>query len=290
MKAVAEVFQGSRKSAAPRTRWQVWYDPPAPKLRFAVAARQNLTMQMTGKVSGLRTNILADSGASDVFVSLEFAKRAGLLVSSAGKHTQVTLGDDSPAVEVSGTCTVPLRAQGYRGKVKAFVLGEMLEVFDLILGDNWLRDQGALMDFRLKRILLRQNGHSIALQCSASLAEASSSKVQSKVISALQTKRMLRKATTPGDHIFLVHVTQVNEGQDSMQNRSMDQRDWDNDPLLIPKPVLQATIERYMDVLPAWTPPDRGIGHTIPLIPGAGRPPSRPLYRLSALEMAEVER
>ena len=43
----------------------------------------------------------------------------------------------------------------------------------------------------------------------------------------------------------------------------------------------------FPDTLPDNEPPDRGIGHPIPLKPGA-RPMSRPLYRMSPLELEEV--
>jgi hypothetical protein len=44
----------------------------------------------------------------------------------------------------------------------------------------------------------------------------------------------------------------------------------------------------FQDV-PVGLPPDRGIGHTIPLEPGA-KPPFKPIYRLSPSEQEEAKR
>ena len=63
-------------------------------------------------------------------------------------------------------------------------------------------------------------------------------------------------------------------------------------PGLIPEAKMQAIKQRFttvlVDELPAGLPPDRGVGHTIPLEAGA-RPPYRSSRRLSPLEHAEVE-
>ena len=87
----SKLFGGARQEVGERWEWEVWFDPPSPRLRFAVAARQKLTMQMVCSVSGCKGMALADSGASDVFVSRLFAEHAGLRFKSA-HATEVTLG------------------------------------------------------------------------------------------------------------------------------------------------------------------------------------------------------
>lgn len=44
-----------------------------------------------------------------------------------------------------------------------------------------------------------------------------------------------------------------------------------------------------MSQLPDGLPPERGVGHTIPQLPGS-KPVYGPLYRLSPAEKVEVER
>ena len=56
-------------------------------------------------------------------------------------------------------------------------------------------------------------------------------------------------------------------------------------------PAVEALLEEYADVfreIPGL-PPMRPVDHTIPLVPGA-TPVSRPMYRLSPLELDEVKR
>ena len=63
-------------------------------------------------------------------------------------------------------------------------------------------------------------------------------------------------------------------------------------PDLIPESRMEEIKQRFstvlVDELPAGLPPDRGVGHTIPLKEGA-KPPYRSSRRLSPLEHAEVE-
>ena len=57
------------------------------------------------------------------------------------------------------------------------------------------------------------------------------------------------------------------------------------------KPVLHPVVESFADVfakLPPGLPPDRGVGHTINT--GDSSPVSKPMYRLTPQEKAEVER
>ena len=61
-------------------------------------------------------------------------------------------------------------------------------------------------------------------------------------------------------------------------------------PGLVPQHELDAILLKFKAVfheIPPGLPPDRGVSHTIPLIPGAGTP-CRPMYRLSPAELVEV--
>ncbi|GIL62198.1 hypothetical protein Vafri_16333, partial [Volvox africanus] len=56
-------------------------------------------------------------------------------------------------------------------------------------------------------------------------------------------------------------------------------------------PEVEALLQGYADVFRdvPGLPPMRPVDHTIPLVPGA-QPVSRPMYRLSPLELDEVKR
>ena len=65
-----------------------------------------------------------------------------------------------------------------------------------------------------------------------------------------------------------------------------------SDDTLVSEAKLQELLGRFEDVfkeIPAGLPPDRGVGHSVPLEPGH-RPPYRPVYRLSPAEKEEVKR
>lgn len=53
-------------------------------------------------------------------------------------------------------------------------------------------------------------------------------------------------------------------------------------------PILEQYKDVYPPELPSGLPPHRNISHPIPLEPGA-RPMSRPMYRLSPKELADME-
>jgi len=56
----------------------------------------------------------------------------------------------------------------------------------------------------------------------------------------------------------------------------------------------QRALSEYRDVfpeqLPAGLPPKREVDHKIELVPEAGKPPSRPLGRMSAVELEELKK
>ncbi|KAJ9524294.1 hypothetical protein QJQ45_008499, partial [Haematococcus lacustris] len=61
---------------------------------------------------------------------------------------------------------------------------------------------------------------------------------------------------------------------------------------LLSESELRGLLDRHKGVfndIPAGLPPSRGVGHTIPLEPGA-KPPFKGMYRLSPLEYAEVKK
>ena len=65
-----------------------------------------------------------------------------------------------------------------------------------------------------------------------------------------------------------------------------------DDPALMSKYKLQIILDKHKKAFQPITeglPPDRDVGHTIPLEPGQ-KPPFKQPYRLSPVELAEVEK
>ena len=87
----------------------------------------------------------------------------------------------------------------------------------------------------------------------------------------MQVKRALRR----GDEILMIQLSELKFDLD----KPADAR-------------LRALLNEFEDVfppeLPSGLPPARGVGHSIPIEPGAP-PPFRPMYRLSPVELQEVK-
>jgi hypothetical protein len=175
----------------------------------------------------------------------------------------------------------------------------LTDQFDVILGDAWLLRHKAYLDYDTKSCVLRKHGKRVVIQ---NKQPASQPVARSPVLSAMQFKREIKRATHTDQKLFVVHVTQA--VADSVQSevaaelhavQSGDGSVGQVAPELVPTDVMQSLLTEYADCfpdqLPDGLPPERDIGHTIPLVPGAeSAPPFKPMYRLSPLELAEIKR
>ncbi len=97
-----------------------------------------------------------------------------------------------------------------------------------------------------------------------------------------------------GDRAFLVTVTVAKEAAGAADSKApvcANVSVTSETPELIPENVMDAIRTRFASVLveelPAGMPPDRDVGHAIPLEEGS-RPTHRPPRRVSPLENEEV--
>jgi hypothetical protein len=172
-------------------------------------------------------------------------------------------------------------------------------VFDLVLGNSWLQAHSAVLNFRRRCVELHTGGRFVVMRPDAvadsTTVHALSTKPQSRVLSAVQMRRQVRRAGRAQDLLFSVHVragTDASSSKGEVQSPPGEDRTGGK-VRLVPDQQLAALLAEYAYVMPDGLPGgtvDRGIGHTIPLVPGLHKPPSRPLYRLSPLELAEVKR
>ena len=272
------------------TRWAAWWDKPKPQLRVNAVTRAGLTMQFTGQAAGMQVHMLADTGASDVFVTRALLLRAGVKEFALKQAESVQVGDGS-AAQCQGMCVLPIRIKGYQAKVKAYVLDTTVDGFDLVLGESWLKPNGVVLDYARKTMVFKQGSKMHVLRAHAGPG-SSQAQPTHRLLSAMQMKRELRKATRRGDRVFLASLTRTEEPEPGPISTAPDQPSVAPDGLMEPEKV-QALITEFSDVfpaeLPAGEPPDRGVTHAIPTIPGA-KPPARPMYRLSPREMEEARK
>jgi hypothetical protein len=103
---------------------------------------------------------LVDSGASECIITEEMAKRIGGKMKPAEKGSGFTCANDEVLMTV-GMIEIPLSMQRYAGKTNAHVVAKLPDHLDLILGNDWLRKEKALIDYDKMLIRLKRYGCSI---------------------------------------------------------------------------------------------------------------------------------
>lgn len=164
--------------------------------------------------------------------------------------------------------------------------------WDDILGDPWLRAHNVSLNYGdppdavvqkgRRKIALRQGSADGVDEAAAGVSHAAAdSGTKIPVLSAVQMCRMIDEGVHKLAYISVAAVTQLRDGAAGA-----------DDPLADVRTSVEAEVAGFSDVLvdelPAGLPPDRGIGHTIQLEPGA-RAPFRPMYRLSRDELKAAE-
>ena len=210
---------------------------------------------------------LIDTGASGThYISKAFCNQIGLTFETQEPES-VTMADGS-SIRIVGTVTVPIHIQSYRAKLPCYVM-DMTPEYDIVLGDRWLIQNHAVIDYGGQTCSLQQGNRCLVLQTNP-VARTENQNV-SKILNPMQVKRNVRK----GNKTFFVMV------------RSLDcegpQPDADSDagPPPPPNPVcprttqyqdeplrLKELLDEYPDVCPdsiPGLPPDRGAEISIPL-------------------------
>ena len=287
---------GEHRRDMPGVPWpvRVYYDPPAPHLACATVQSapavspsqpeesQAFRMLFSARIAGAYAAVAMDTLAQANFISKRWVQRAGIsLPSGMGK---VVLGDGSTTVDTAGTIKLRVQLGKYVELVPFHVL-DMHNTFDAILGDPWLRTVRAVMQYHEGKVTVYRRRRRCVLKTLDNLPQTEEpgvgTSVHALLLSAMQSKRALRKATAQA---FLVHVRPI-KLDDAAANSAGG-----GDPLEAElKRVLHEFEDVFADELPDNLPPEREVAHTIDLEPGA-TPPHRAMYRLSYSEKLEVER
>lgn len=274
--------------------------PVAPAVRVAAATAAHrpggLTMVFPATVAGAKVNVrvtqrdpraLVDSGASESFIDADFVARSGLATRSVPPVTiEMADGSEQPA---SRQCTVTLVVCGVKIPVTCFV-APLSPAFSIVLGDSWLSANRVVMDYGQRTCTFWRAGRRHVLRVPA---PPPPSRVPPRVwMSAVQVKRAARKHA----YVFLAQVSVGGAGKSAVLDRD-EEEDAPHGgmplPASVPAPI-RAVVESYMDVFTPLSgrrpglPPDRGVSHAIPLLPGPAAPPFRANTRLSPAERDEV--
>jgi hypothetical protein len=186
---------------------------------------------------------------------------------------------------------------GHTEQIQAQILPTLMQGIDLILGNDWLTRHKAVIDYENRTCRFRgDTGKMVVLKADpptpatcfsvASIQQAA----KTEFISGKQAERMMRKS----GHALLVLV-QAQEHDLAPQHKSAPTSAClAAAEVHVPaglKARLQDLLGQYKDVFEPLNelPPERNVGHAIPL-EGEARPPFRRPYRLSKLEMEEVQK
>jgi hypothetical protein len=183
----------------------------------------------------------------------------------------------------------------------------MVPHVDFILGDDWLTNRSAVLNYSTKSLIVRKGASKIIVPAWTGPPPGEAPVEGVPLLSALQLKRALKK---PGakERAFLVLVKAIDAQATEAASPDVEVTENSSDvdspadilkstPLEGPcnKTKLKELLLKYSHVwptaLPGGLPPERDITvqHSIPLVPGAV-PPAPRMYRLSPLEKAEVEK
>ena len=214
-------------------------------------------------------------------------------------------------MSTTGVITSTLHIQDYRGILRCHVARLDLPC-DLIVGESWMRKHRASVIYGLegaRAVTLFKGRRKISLVPIASRPIHSASTIK---ISAMQMKKQMKSKSVL--KCFVVKVKPLGDPAKGAPSEKLSQRASptpevpnapsqsfkqtdqprtdSSDTPLVPDSVMTAIKEEFSDVFeppPPGLPPDRGIGHMIPLQPDH-KPPYRQPYRLSPLEIAEVKK
>jgi hypothetical protein len=284
------------KYVAVRQPMAVYLDRPAEPEAISVstALGNDLLFNLPCTISGgkgvvsFATSTLIDTGCSTrSLISKRAAARMALV--SQPCTEQLVMADGSHAT-CEGQVTVRIRLQRHTFTVRAFVV-DMNDSFDLILGQQWLHDHKAIIDYRRESPTLAKGRTACTLhapskvplhhpQCSAKKKQATS-----KPISVAAVAKHMRKGGT-------VYEFTINQPGDSTP--ASDSAPSESPPA--PTNPHQARIDRltakygdrFVDELP---PGQRGpqAPELVTQEPGT-QPVYTPAYRCSPREREEMVR
>ncbi|KAJ9527771.1 hypothetical protein QJQ45_000331 [Haematococcus lacustris] len=197
----------------------------------------------------------------------------------------------------------------------------MFSAFDVLMGSDWLQSNGALLDYLARTVTLQMSANKTVLKCEPTapilaphcahiLAKHSNATVSAKV-----AYKWLRKGgqslvalissqpvnpTPPPANLLSVHPSPSPANMlsnDPVPHSHPITSPSDNPinyPTSIPPAVaaqLTTLISEFEDVFAPFNklPPQRPVGHTIPLQPGC-KPPALPSYKMSQPELLEMKK
>src|SRR6266511_2123677 len=226
--------------------------------------RENL-LRFKGKVDGYPAWILLDSGASKNFVNESFASKNKMLTKKMSPM-EVELADGRKSttnriVEINKLELGSYRTSGIKAQVMK------LQRYDIILGKPWLYHANPTIDWRTNTLTFNYGTKKIVVEATKTSSETSCSSIY---ISRQQFSKI-----PDTEEIFAVCVDNI-ENVEERKNSEVTK-------------LLKEFTDIFPNTLQERLPPKRTVDHAIYLVPGI-EPPSRPIYKMSYMELDELKK
>lgn len=120
---------------------QVWYDPPQqPALRIA---NPDKALMFTCTIGKQRATALIDTGASHTIIHDSLVPHGSDVKPTANTTVEVA---DGKRITLKGSTNVPILIQKYMAMIPALIMPTLLPGIDIVLGMDWMRANGVLLD------------------------------------------------------------------------------------------------------------------------------------------------
>ncbi len=125
-----------------------------PQSLFALPTQNGLRMQFQGTITKVPCRVLADSGATHCYVSKAFLERHGIHYAPC-EGVEVKLADAKLTTPIVGECRLNLCIQKFRSRGHFSVI-DLFDTFDVVLGDDWMTEHRAVMDWHVRSLSVRR--------------------------------------------------------------------------------------------------------------------------------------
>ena len=238
------------------------------------------------KIFGRKVVALVDSGATHNFIASEFCYKHGMRYVKKTRTVVLADGSNSEAVGALQSARVTI---GQHAVKEDFIVMDMKgEEFQCILGKPWLSAVNPTIDWSKNCMTIRDS-----VICGVDKFQPS------PTVKVCSLRSVLKATKQKGARAWTVLIRPVQDKpkeetpSDTPYSPSLLAPDWSvTEKQLHDWPELYEALRDYEDVfqpLPDGLPPQKKVTHKIE-IPEGAKPPYRPPYRMSPLELDELKK
>lgn len=289
MELVHNFLRGQRNSKGVRLRTtlNVWEESSKRGALSAFKEDGACLMTFQGNLGGGNPiKVVLDSAASHSFCKASILRNRRFKI--CPETMNVKLADGKMSVS-QGYLRTKLSMSKINFKVDLHVM-ELDSEYDVILGNDWLEKNQAVLDFGSGTCRIQRATHAVLMKSQPWLDPLNESEIskQTSILSSIQLKRELAK----GSRLLAVILKSVEKSVESEADLAANSPDGMSQSTGHDHPDIASLLSEYSDVfqdIPAGLPPERKTAHAIPMKPGT-QPISKSMYRLSPSENREVKR